>query len=87
MVQQKKIDLQNSTVKSNDRKDLKNKIPTWRNLFLSADIPTKRVLVNKLIERINIFKEQIVIYFKIPLDDFPPHPRMDSNEVVPQQRL
>ncbi len=87
VVQQKKIDLQNSTVKSNDRKDLKNKIPTWRNLFLSADIPTKRVLVNKLIERINIFKEQIVIYFKIPLDDFPPHPRMDSNEVVPQQRL
>lgn len=65
MVQQKEADLQNSSVTSKDWENIRNKIPTWRELFLYADTPTKRVLVNKLIERIDITRERIVIHFKI----------------------
>lgn len=87
VVQQKKVDLQNSSDITNDGKNLKYKIPTWQDLFLSADIPTKRVLVNKLIERIDITKEQIIVRFKIRLNGYLPQPRMIGNKVVPQQRL
>lgn len=87
VVQQKEADLQNTVVTSKDWDDIKGNIPTWRELFLHADTPTKRVLVNKLIERIDITKEQVIIRFKISLDDFLPQSRMDDNGVVPQQRL
>lgn len=85
VVQQKEADLQNTVVTSKDWNDIKGNIPTWRELFLHADTPTKRVLVNKLIERIDITKEQVIIRFKISLDDFLPQSRMDDNGVVPQQ--
>lgn len=84
VVQQKETDLQNTAVTSKDWDDIKGNIPTWRDLFLHADTPTKRVLVNKLIERIEITKEQIVVRFKISLDDFLPQSRMDGNGVVPR---
>lgn len=87
VVQQKEADLQNSTVTSGDWENIKNNIPTWHDLFLYADTPTKRVLVNKLIERIDITREQIVIRFKISLEEFLPQSGMDKNGVVPQQRL
>ena len=87
IVQQKEAELQNSSVTSKDWENIRNKIPTWRELFLYADTPTKRVLVNKLIERIDITKERIVVQFKIRLDDFLPQTRMDNNGVVPRQRV
>lgn len=83
VVQQKETDLQNTAVTSKDWDNIKGNIPTWRELFLHADTPTKRVLVNKLIERIDITKEQIVVRFKISLDDFLPQSRIDGNGVVP----
>lgn len=85
VVQQKEADLQNSTVTSEDWEHIKSSIPTWHELFLYADIATKRVLVNKLIERIDITKERMVVHFKISLDEFLPQSRMDDNGVVPQQ--
>lgn len=87
VVQKKEADLQNSTVTSGDWENIKNNIPTWHDLFLYADTPTKRVLVNKLIERIDITREQIVIRFKISLEEFLPQSGMDKNGVVSQQRL
>lgn len=87
VVQQKETDLQNSTVTSGDWEHIKSSIPTWHELFLYADTATKRVLVNKLIERIEITKERIVVHFKISLDEFLPQYRMDDNGVVPRQRL
>lgn len=86
-VQQKEADLQNSTVTSEDWEHIKTSIPTWHELFLYADTPTKRVLVNKLIERIDITRERMVVYFKISLDEFLPQSRMDAHGVVPGQRL
>lgn len=49
---------------------LRKQIPTWQQVFLDADSHTKRVLVNKLVERIDIVERQITIRFRIRLEDF-----------------
>ena len=51
---------------------LKAKIPTWQQVFQNADAETQRVLVNKLVDRIDVTDEQIVIRFKLNLNDFLP---------------
>ena len=51
---------------------LKAKIPTWQQVFENADAETQRVLVNKLIDRIDVTEEQLVIRFKLNLYDFLP---------------
>lgn len=54
----------------NDERDtLRKSIPTWQDVFLNADSATKRVLVNKLIDRIDVTKEEVIIKFKINLSD------------------
>ena len=45
--------------------ELRQKIPTWQEIFLYAKTPVKRVLVNKLIERIDVKDTEIHIRFKI----------------------
>lgn len=88
IVQQKETDLQDSNVTSTDRENIKSRIPTWQDLFLHADTPTKRVLIHKLIERIDITRERIVIRFKIRLDNFRcTSSRMNEHGVVPEQGL
>lgn len=88
IVQQKETDLQDSNVTSTDWENIKSRIPTWQDLFLHADTPTKRVLIHKLIERIVITRERIVIRFKIRLDNFRcTSSRMNEHGVVPEQGL
>lgn len=82
VVQEKETALQNTAVTAKDWEDIKGKIPTWREMFLHADTPTKRVLVNKLIERIDITREKLTIRFKISLEEFLPKSRMGLNKVV-----
>lgn len=72
----------NTTVSIDDWETLRSKIPTWQEIFLNADTPTKRVLVNKLIEHIDITENKVVIRFKINLDNFLIQPRMTNNESV-----
>lgn len=84
VVQEKETILQNTTVTAKDWEDIRHQIPTWREMFLHADTATKRVLVNKLIERIDITKERLVVRFKISLDEFLPQSRISNNEVVSQ---
>lgn len=38
-------------------------VPTWKDVFLHADNQIKRVLVNKIIDKILVKKEEIVIRF------------------------
>lgn len=82
IVEQMEMKLQNITVSVDDWEALRSKIPTWQEIFLNADTPTKRVLVNKLIERIDITENKVVIRFKINLDNFLLEPRMTVNESV-----
>lgn len=87
IVKEKEAILQNTTVTAKDWEDIRHQIPSWREMFLHADTATKRVLVNKLIERIDITRESLVILFKISLDEFLPQSRISNNKVVSKQRL
>ena len=64
-------------------KELEKKMPTWNDIFYNADIPTKRVLVNKLIEKISITNEEILITFKISLNDFIGHGKSGGSDTIP----
>lgn len=79
IVSLKETELKNASVSVKDWEELRRNIPTWQEVFLNADIPTKRVLVNKLVERIDIKKNEIVVRFKINLNDFFHQPRMTGD--------
>ena len=66
------LSLKNMKITTNEWIGIREKLPTWKEVFLNADVATKRVLINKIIERIDISKEQIVVRFKINLDEFQP---------------
>ncbi len=76
VVQEKELALQNTMVSVQDWEELKQKIPTWQEVFLNADTSTKRVLVNRLIKRIDVKKDEITVHFKINLDEFFVQPRI-----------
>lgn len=78
LVKQRETELQNASVTIQDWEDVKNQIPTWQELLIGADCSTKRVLINKLIRRIYITKERIIIKFRINLTDFFLQPRMSE---------
>ncbi len=58
-----------SKVSCDECDKLRKSIPTWPQVFLNADLVTKRVLVNKLIDRIDIKKEEVIIKFKINIEN------------------
>ena len=73
IIKQKEKKMENMDVSITEWDYLKKQIPTWQQVFLKADAHTKRVLVDKLIERIDIKEEQITIRFCIRLEDFIDH--------------
>ena len=70
IVEEKEAILQHTAVTVKDLEAVKEKIPTWREIFLHADRSAKRVLVNRLIERIDITRELVTIHFRISLEEF-----------------
>ncbi len=87
LIREKEQMLKEASVSNSEWEELRTKLPTWKQVFEEADCHTQRVLVNKLIERIDITKEQIVIRFKINLNDFLPQPRMSDDFGVPEPGL
>ena len=85
MIEKKIASIQNTTLSAEDWQNIKDKIPTWRELFFRADTPTKRVLVNKLIERIDITREQIAVRLRVSPGNLMPQSQMTGDGVVPQQ--
>ena len=84
IVEEKKAELDAMKVSMDDWENIRNKIPTWQDVFWNADTTTKRVLVNKLIERIDITKDSVNIRFKINLNDFFTLPRItDGSGTIP----
>lgn len=65
IVEERKAELDAMKVSMDDWENIRSKIPTWQDVFWNADTTTKRVLVNKLIERIDITKDSVNIRFKI----------------------
>nr|WP_295287366.1 zinc ribbon domain-containing protein [uncultured Blautia sp.] len=83
-VEAKKAELDAMKVSMDDWESIRTRIPTWQDVFWNADTSTKRVLVNKLIERIDITKTNINIRFKINLNDFFTLPRITDYHDVPE---
>ena len=84
IVEDKKAELDAMKVSMDDWENIRTKIPTWQDVFWNADTTTKRVLVNKLIERIDITRDNINIRFKINLNDFFTLPRITDYHDVPE---
>lgn len=76
IVEEKKAELDAMKVSMDDWESIRSRIPTWQDVFWNADTTTKRVLVDKLIERIDITRDNINIRFKINLNDFFTLPRI-----------
>lgn len=66
-LRQKKEEIAGLDISAKEWNDIQSKIPTWKDIFLNADTATKRVLVDKIVERIDIRKDEIKIRFKINL--------------------
>ena len=64
-IQKKEKEVEDMIVSMQGLEELRQKIPTWQEIFLYAKTPVKRVLVNKLIERIDVKDTEIHIRFKI----------------------
>ncbi|HIV38414.1 MAG TPA: recombinase family protein [Candidatus Blautia stercorigallinarum] len=79
VIKEKELAFQNVSVSVNDWEELKEKIPTWQEVFLNADTEAKRVLVNRLIRKIEVKKEEITVHFKINLDEFLLQPRITDD--------
>ena len=69
IIKQKEDKIKNMDMSISERGYLREQIPTWKQVFLDADSHTKRVLVNKLVERIDIVEGQITIRFRIHLEE------------------
>lgn len=84
VVLQKESELKSIDVSTRDWEELRKEIPSWQEVFLNSDIATKRVLVNKLIKRIEIKKDEIKVEFRINLNDFFSQSRMTDGFDVPE---
>ena len=83
IVEEKEAELDAMKVSMDDWESIRSRIPTWQDVFWNADTTTKRVLVDKLIERIDITRDNINIRFKINLNDFFTLPRITDYHDVP----
>ena len=82
IIKQKEEKLKNMDVSISEWGYLREQIPTWQQVFLDADSHTKRVLVDKLVERIDVMEEQITIRFRIRLEDFISNPEKTSQNLL-----
>ena len=85
-IKQIKTELKHSFASVKEWEEIHRKFPTWKEIFQNADVFRKRILVNKLIERIDIRKDNINIRFKINRDEFL-WSRMSMDYGVPKQRI
>lgn len=70
IIEEKEERLIQTKISYEEWETVRKSIPTWQEVFMNADSATKRVLVNKLISRIDIKKDEVVIKFKINLSEF-----------------
>ena len=84
IVEEKEAELDAMKVSMDDWESIRIRIPTWQDVFWNADTTTKRVLVDKLIERIDITRDNINIRFKINLNDFFTLPRITDYHDGPE---
>lgn len=87
VVSEKEREVNDHSVTRDEWLNLRQEIPTWQNVFFASDSSSKRVLVNRLIERIEVTREQVVVRFKVNLDEFSMPSRMNGDHGVPKSRV
>ena len=87
VIAEKQKELDGADVSFNEWDSLRMQIPTWKDVFLNDDNPTKRVLVNKLIEKISVKEDEVVIRFKININEIRSKALKKSESIVPENKL
>lgn len=87
LINQLKDEIDKYNVTIHDWEEIRENIPSWHDMLLNADIQTKRVLINKLVNRIEITKDEVKIHFKVNVNEFFQQPRISGGFEVPKQGL
>lgn len=72
LVREKEEQLKSMVLTAEKKRELEKSAPTWRQVFLEMDSDAKRVLIQKMIEKIEVTRERIVIRFRIGLTESQP---------------
>lgn len=86
-IRRKEEEIARLDVSAKEWNDIQSKIPTWREIFLNADTASKRVLVDKIVERIDLWRDEVKIRFKFDLDSFLDQSRMSIDIGVQEPRI
>lgn len=84
IIKQKRKEIEALAVSAKEWADIRRQIPTWRDVFLNADTAMKRVLVDKVVSRIDIRENEVKIHFQINMDNFLEQSRMSIGYGVPE---
>lgn len=86
-IRRKEDEITGLAVSAQEWNELLDKIPTWKDIFLNADTASKRVLVDKIVERIDLWRDEVKIRFKFDLDSFLDQSRMSIDIGVQEPRI
>lgn len=70
LIRRQKTVLKNTLGSGGSREYRKDRISSWQELFYSMDIFAKRALIRRLIERIEVKKDEVTIRFQVNGTDF-----------------
>lgn len=65
LINQRQQEIDNMKLSNDEWNSLKKDMRNWGDVFLNADNASKRVMINKIIQRIDVTNENIKIVFKI----------------------
>lgn len=78
-LEEMQIEYERTNVGKEDLKQYSELVTNWSEMFDNAPIPVKKVLLSKIIERIDVYKDDIKIKFRVGLDDILPVKTTDSD--------
>lgn len=64
--------LKSMDLTAGEKEKLEKGLPTWQQIFWEMAPDAKRVLIQKMIEKVEVTRERVVIYFRIGLAEFQP---------------
>lgn len=64
--------LKSMDLTTGEKEKLEKGLPTWQQIFWEMAPDAKRVLIQKMIEKVEVTRERVVIYFRIGLAEFLP---------------
>lgn len=87
-IKEKLSEIEKMQISQRDISSIGSIISNWGELFMESSIAEKKVMLARLIERIDILDDDIKIKFKISLEDYMANqPRKSTNHAVQKQRV